>query len=225
MTQTPPPPPSGIDRTGQPPPPDVLTLHRRLPPAGRFTRALGDQWTTVGDPLTEDWLRAHVRGVQIIGAYPAADGVARFGVIDIDHHPADGVVDPAAVRANEAYARAKHAELMSMGIVAVLVRGHTAGSLHLWLSVQPMDAARLGRWLQRFVADRGDVPVDTFPSRTGGGNAVRLPGRHHRHPDQWSAHWNAAAATWEPWPAAWEALAAIPDNDQAIHGVRLTDSG
>jgi hypothetical protein len=214
MTSSLPPPPSGHD-PAQRPPPDVDTLLRRLP-ADRDTLANDSGWVTVAKPITQEVLLAHARGDLTLGAFPGAGGVAHSAVLDIDNHPADGVVDPAVVAANEQYARKKHAELLAMGVHAVLVRGHNAGSFHIRFFVRPTQAARLGRWLRRFVRDKGELQVDTFPSKTGGGNAVRLPGRHHRRPDQWSAVWNPTDGVWEPWPAAWEMLSALPDNDPEL---------
>jgi hypothetical protein len=53
-----------------------------------------------------------------------------------------------------------------------------------------------------------DLTVDTFPSPSGGGNAVRLPGRHHRRTDQWTEAWTGGG--WAAWPAALDRLAALP---------------
>lgn len=205
------------------PPPRPLTataevrarsLLERLPPAAGHIQWRGGDWTRVASGLTTDVLGAHLTGERVVGAYPAADGVARLGVIDIDLHPDGREPGPEEVAANEAYAVRKLRELEALGAVGLLVRGHDAGSYHLSFFVAPVAAERLGRWLRAFVADAGGIHVDTFPSPTGGGNAVRLPGRHHRRPDQWSAAWNGSG--WDPWPAPLDRLLALPDNPAGL---------
>ncbi|MBN9516903.1 DUF3987 domain-containing protein, partial [bacterium] len=180
----------------------------------RWGRArTGHDWLTVGGPLTDVVLARHARGDAVVGAFPAADGVAYFGVIDIDLHLPEGQSPTAEqVAANERYAVAKARELESRGGAGLLVRGHDQGSYHLFFRVTPMAADRLGRWLKAFVSDAATVGihVDAFPSETGDGNAVRLPGRHHRRPDQWSAAWTGSG--WAAWPAPLERLTALPAN-------------
>jgi DNA polymerase-1 len=158
-------------------------------------------------------LAAHVAGEQTVGVPPAADGVARKGVIDVDLHVEDR--EPAAeeIAENETYAKKKYSELQNLGIKALLLRNNKYGSYHILFFVM-MVAAALGRWLQEFVADAGSTHVDTFPAATGGGNAVRLPGRHHRRPGQWSAVWDGI--TWVPWPAAIRSLLALPFNPASL---------
>lgn len=171
-------------------------------------------WATVPEALTADRLKRHLSGEAVLGAYPAADGVARFGVIDVDCHPPEGREStPEEIAAAEAFAFRKSKELDELGVDHVLLRGHEAGSYHIDFATAPIGAARLGRWLEKFVSDAGTVHVDTFPSATGEGNAVRLPGRHHKRPDAWTALWNG---TWEPWPAPLVAMLELNDNPPGL---------
>jgi DNA polymerase I-like protein with 3'-5' exonuclease and polymerase domains len=167
-------------------------------------------WVTVSGDLTPGLAQAHLDGRKVVGAFPYADGVARFGVLDVDLHLKDREPTADEVEAVERYAVAKARQLERAGIACLLVRGHRVGSYHIFLRVAPMLAARLGRWLKTMVADAGDIHVDTYPEPDGEGNAARLPGRHHRRPDAWSEAWNGTG--WEPWPAAFDRLLALPEN-------------
>jgi hypothetical protein len=168
------------------------------------------EWVTVSSALTPELLQAHLDGKVCLGGYPHADGVAWFGLIDLDLHLDDREPTPDEVATVEDYARCKAKELESHGVQCLLVRGHGAGSYHIRFDVAPIAADRLGRWLKQFVEDAGEIQVDTYPAPSGGGNAVRLPGRHHKRPDQWSAAWSGSA--WEPWPAALDRLLELPKN-------------
>lgn len=183
-------------------------------------------WFKAYEELTVDLVRRHLAGELTVGAYPStADGHAKVGVIDVDVHPPEGrEPDPTAVIVAEAYAVKKADELRARGVDALLVRHHPLGSFHLVFfvahgffrggEVAPLPAAALGAWLAAFTADRGAVHVDCFPSSTGGGNAVRLPGRHHRLPDAWSEAWDGGG--WEPWPAAPGRLVALAENPPGL---------
>src|SRR6478672_1760790 len=91
----------------------IACLHARLAYADAHVAWAGDDWTTVTGPLPIELLRAHAAGEAVVAAYPAADGVARAGVIDVDLHAKAGGPPPSAeaVAANEAYAKRKSAEL------------------------------------------------------------------------------------------------------------------
>jgi DNA polymerase I-like protein with 3'-5' exonuclease and polymerase domains len=172
------------------------------------------EWVTVPSALTPDLVQAHLDGKVCLGGYPHADGVAWFGLIDVDLHLDDREPTPDEVATVENYATRKAKELESLGVKCLLIRGHEAGSYHIRFDVAPIADARLGRWLKKFVKDAGEIQVDTYPAPSGGGNAVRLPGRHHKRPDQWSAAWSGFA--WEPWPAALDRLLELPKNQSRL---------
>jgi hypothetical protein len=184
-------------------------------------------WVTEDGDLTEPMLADHMAGREVYGAYPVSDEVARSGVIDVDLH-LDREPTPEEVDRNEAYAVRKAEELTRRGVAVLLTKCNDAGSYHITFNTAPIGAARLGRWLAEVTADARDagVTVDRFPSKQGGGNAVRLPGRHHKKPDQWSAAWNGAG--WDPWPAAILRLVELPDNPPCLFpdlGRRASENG
>lgn len=190
---------------------DAKRLLERLAPAPRHICWTNGGWVTVDTPLTADRLREHLAGTAVVGSYPAADGVARFGIIDVDVHPPDGQdPTPEEVAAAEEYAMRKSAELGTAGVDHILIRGHDGGSYHLDFATTAIPADRLGRWLKAFVADAGPVQVDTFPAPGGGGNAVRLPGRHHKRSDSWSAV--RSGDEWKAWPAPLQAFLELREN-------------
>ena len=184
----------------------------RLAPAGEHIRWVParNDWLHVKEPLTEAALRDHLAGAAIVGAFPHADGVAREGILDFDLHDDDP--GPERVAALETYARRKSAELDGLGVRHLLFRHHAA-SFHVWFHTAPIGRERLGRWLKGFAADAGaaGIHVDTFPSAGAkGGNAVRLPGPHHKRAGCWSGVWTGSG--WAAWPAAAARLAEWPDN-------------
>lgn len=199
-------------------PPDadpVTRLHARLGFADQHVRWGGGDWVTAAGPLPAELLHAHLAGEAVAAAFPAADGVARAGVIDVDLHAKAGERStPEVIAVNEAYARKKSTELGARGVAHLLLRHHDGGSYHLRFFTAPVGSVRLGRWLEAFTADKGAVAVDTFPAATGGGNAVRLPGRHHRRPESWTDVWTGTE--WAPWPAAFDRLVTLPDNPARI---------
>jgi hypothetical protein len=168
------------------------------------------EWATIDAPLDDAAFERHAAGRAVLGTYPAVDGVAREGVIDVDLH-LERDPTPDEVATVEGYALKKHRELTARGVDAVLLRHHPYGSFHIVFFVCPMAADRLGRWLKQFVADVGTIHVDTFPSPVGEGNAVRLPGRHHKRPDSWTEV--RVGEVWEPWPACVEAMIGLRDNE------------
>jgi hypothetical protein len=125
------------------------------------------EWTTIDAPLDDAAFTRHAAGRAVLGTYPAVDGVAREGVIDVDLHlDRDPTFEEVAVV--EEYALKKYRELTGQGVDAALLRHHRYGSFHIIFFVNPIAADRLGRWLKWFVADAGNVQVDTFPSDEGG---------------------------------------------------------
>ncbi len=200
--------------TATPPNGKATKLLSRLATTEQFIRWLPKpaEWTHRDEPLTPRLVQDHIDGNCVLGAYGYADdsGTARTGVIDVDLHV--DVPTPEQVAGVEAYAFRKLKELEALGIVCLLVRGHDRGSYHIIFDTMPITAERLGRWLEKFVEDavEASIHVDCFPSVSGRGNAVRLPGRHHRKTDQWSASWSGSG--WETWPAALDRLLALTAN-------------
>ena len=174
-------------------------------------------WTEKKADLTETDVRAHLEGRATVGAFTGTEQVAWFGFIDTDGHfkdsqGSDRDPTPAEVEANERYALKKHDDLNALGIRHLLLRHNRRGSYHHVVRVDRIESAILGRWLKARVRDAEacKVEVETFPFDSGTPKGCRLPGQHHKYPDDWTEVY--VNGVWEPWPAAGYALADLEPN-------------
>jgi hypothetical protein len=186
--------------------------------AGRGRHIAFDRgWAEAKTDLTEPAVAAHLEGRATVGAFTGTAEWAEFGVIDVDLHVRDAAggdrdPTPAEVSANTAYALKKSEELDRLGVRHLLLRHNRRGSFHLFVPAERIGSARLGRWLAARVRDAGSagVTAETFPFPTGTPKGCRLPGRHHKHPDEWTELY--ADGSWVAYPAALYALADLEPN-------------
>ncbi len=139
----------------------------------------GQGWSRVAAPLTDDVLRAHLRGFLTIGFYtPDHNGMTRWACVDFDTQ--DGVKRAQALQ-----------KRLASSDLAALVELSAEGRAHLWLFfAAPTSAAPVRHALLRLVADMSwpaqPGVVEVFPKHDtveagGFGALLRGPlGRHRR---------------------------------------------
>lgn len=148
--------------------------------------------------LTVPVLARHFRGASpehILGvhAISAADS-CKWLAIDFDQHRRERVESTAHSNWDAALRAAK--VLGELGLFCVLEDSNGNGGFHLWcFFAQPLPSAEVFQFARRLI-EQADLPPETesFPKqsgiKSGFGNWLRLPGRHHDGRSHWSRFWS-----------------------------------
>lgn len=168
----------------------VLSLHARDHLVARTDahiqwNSVGGTWVTRKSELTESLLESHFQGEVIVGAHAAsADRSCKFIAFDIDAHDDDmGRADREA--------KAIEDVLSTCNVPFIEEDSDGRGGRHFWVLLEPGASGEVGLEVAAALRRKAGVRCEAFPKGLPsketpfGGNAIRLPGKHHRR-EHWS---------------------------------------
>ena len=142
-------------------------------------------WKTCKSELTGSLLEQHFRGDVIVGAHPvSADCSCKFMAFDIDAHDDD-------MGRADGEAKAIEDVLSTYNVPFIEEDSDGRGGRHFWVLLDPGASGEVVLDVAAALRQEAGVRCESFPkglpskATPFGGNAIRLPGKHHRR-EHWS---------------------------------------